>query len=189
MKRFCLFIALLMSVAMVSVAMGVQRVSQGEILNRKVNGAKATMYIIEGDCSLSGDMTLAAGSILKFEGGAINGYGTIKGSRLMIDAPKYQIFGENVNMSKGAIANGEVSAHWWGAVGDGVTYDCDAINRALQNAGTSCVVLDNLKYMTNETIVLGENQKLLCDGTIAYRGSGAAIELKNSYVDLDINEL
>ena len=189
MKRFCLFIALLMSVAMVSVAMGVQRVSQGEILNRKVNGTKATMYIIEGDCSLSGDVTLAAGSILKFEGGAINGYGTIKGSRLMIDAPKYQIFGKNVNMSKGAIANGEVSAHWWGAVGDGVTYDCDALNRALQNAGTSCVVLDNLKYMTNETIVLGENQKLRCDGTIAYRGSGAAIELKNSYVDLDINEL
>ena len=82
-----------------------------------------------------------------------------------------------------------MSAHWWGAKGDGVNYDCGAINRALQNAGTSWVVLDNLKYLTKETIVLGEYQKLRCDGVIDYRGDGAAIELIKSYVDLKINKL
>ena len=149
MKRISLFLLLLMGVAMISEAINVQRVSQGDVLNRKANSAIATMYIIEGDCSLSGDVTLAAGSILKFAGGALVGSGTIKGSRLMIDAPKYQIFGENINFEnnvdsqKSAIANGEVSAHWWGAQGDGYTYDCDAINRALKAAGTSWVVLDN----------------------------------------------
>lgn len=194
MKRISLFLLLLIGVAMMSKAINVQRVLQDEVFNNKIS-TELTMYIIEGDCSLSGDVSLAPGSILKFEGGMISGSGTIKGSRLMIDAPKYQIFGENVNFEnnvdakKGAIANGEVSAHWWGAVGDGVTEDCGAINRTLQNAGSSCVVLENLKYLTTETIELGENQKLRCDGTIAYRGSGAAIELKNSYVDLDINEL
>lgn len=168
-------------------AITVKRVSQGSF-NAAVEKGQ-TMYIIDGDCSLSGDVALAAGSILKFEGGALMGFGTIKGSRLMIDAPKYQIFGEKVNFDKGAIANGEVSAHWWGAKGDGAAYDCGAINRSLQNAGTSWVVLDNLRYLTNETIVLGENQKLRCDGIISYRGEGAAIELKEKFIEVDICEL
>lgn len=139
MKRLVIFIWLLCSIVLASNAMTVKRVSQGSF-NAAVEKGQA-MYIIEGDCSLSGDVTLASGSILKFEGGAFMGSGTIKGSRLMIDAPKYQIFGEKVNFDKGAIANGEVSAHWWGAKGDGVAYDCGAINRSLQNAGTSWVVL------------------------------------------------
>ena len=184
------FLTILMLLGVLHVnAINVQRVSQEDVLNRKANSAITTMYIIEGDCSLSGDVSLAPGSILKFEGGMISGSGTIKGSRLMIDAPKYQIFGEKVNFVKGAIANGEVSAHWWGAKGDGVNYDCGAINRALQNVGTSWVVLDNLKYLTNETIVLGEYQKLRCDGVISYRGNGAAIELTEKFIELDIREL
>ena len=189
------FLMALMSLCILQVnAINVKRVLQGDTLNDKVDTVQ-TMYIIEGDCSLSGDVALAAGSILKFEGGALVGSGTIKGSRLMIDAPKYQIFGENINFEnnvdslKSAIANGEVSAHWWGAKGDGKNYDCGAINRALRNAGSSWVVLDNLRYLTNETIVLGENQKLRCDGVLSYRGDGAAIELTEKYIELDIFEL
>lgn len=189
MNKLKYFVIVMLLCALQVNAMQMQRVSQGDVLNRKVDGANATMYIIEGDCSLSGDVTLSAGSILKFEGGVISGSGTIKGSRIMIDAPKYQIFGENVNFSKDAIANGEVSAHWWGAKGDGKNYDCGAINRALKAAGSSWVVLDNLKYLTNETLVLGENQKLRCDGIISYRGEGAAIELTEKYIELDIREL
>lgn len=167
-------------------AINVRRLSQGEVLNRKVDSAP-TIYVIDGECVLSGDVTLAAGSILKFEGGKVTGKGTIKGDRLMIDAPKYHIFGNNVNVK--GISNGEVSAHWWGAVGDGVNNDAPAITRALSNAGSSWVVLDNLKYLTEETIVLGEKQKLRCDGIIAYRGVGAAIELTEKYIELDVCEL
>ena len=194
MKRISLFLLLLIGVTMMSKAINVQRVLQDEVFNNKIS-TELTMYIIEGDCSLSGDVSLAPGSILKFEGGMISGSGTIKGSRLMIDAPKYQIFGEkvifenNIDAKKGAIANGEVSAHWWGAVGDGVTNDCGAIKRALNVAGSSWVVLDNLKYLTDKTIILGEGQKLRCDGILSYRGDGAAIELTKSYVDLKINKL
>ena len=85
---------------------------------------------------LTRDVALADGSVLKFEGGQINGKGTIKGNRIMIDAPRYRIFGDNVKIS--GIANGEVSAHWWGAVGDGIAYDCGAIKRALRDARLSC---------------------------------------------------
>ena len=179
---------LLMSVSTVFGAINVRRVPQGDVFNNKAD-IVPTMYIIEGDCSLSGDVTLPAGSILKFEGGMISGSGTIKGSCVMIEAPKYQIFGENVGFGKNTIGNGEVSAHWWGAKGDGKSYDCGAINRALKAAGSSWVVLDNLKYLTNETIVLGENQKLRCDGIISYRGEGTAIELTEKYIELDIREL
>ena len=160
------FLTILMLLGVLQVnAINVQRVLQDEVFNNKIS-TELTMYIIEGDCSLSGDVTLAAGSILKFEGGMINGYGTIKGSRLMIDAPKYQIFGENINFEnnvdsqKSAIANGEVSVHWWGAKGDGNSDDAPAINRALQNAGTSWVVLDNLKYKINSSLIHPFNDSL-----------------------------
>ena len=185
MKRLGFFIGLLCCIAIGTNAITVKRVSQGSF--NAVNGQ--AMYIITGECSLSSDVTLAAGSILKFEGGVINGTGKILGSRLMIDAPKYQIFGENVGFGKNAIGNGEVPAHWWGAKGDGVNYDCGAINRALRDAGSSWVVLDNLRYLTNETIVLGEGQKLRCDGILSYRGNGVAIELTEKNVELDIREL
>lgn len=169
-------------------AMPVKRVSQGDLFNNKVS-SEQTMYIIEGACSLSGNVTLAAGSILKFEGGKIDGRGVIKGERLQIEAPKYHIFGENVGFGEKVIANGEVSAHWWGAKGDGITYDCGAINRALKAAGSSWVVLDNLRYLTNETIILNKNQKLRCDGILAYRGKVAAIDLRDTNIEIDIYEL
>ena len=120
MKRISLFLLLLIGVAMMSKAINVQRVLQDEVFNNKMS-TELSMYIIEGDCSLSGDVELAAGSILKFEGGTIDAMPdtsfTIRGSNLIIGAPKYQIFGDSINVT--GIANSEVSAHWWGAVGDG----------------------------------------------------------------------
>lgn len=188
------FLTILMLLGVLHVnAINVQRVLQGDTLNNKVDSTVQTMYIIEGDCSLSGDVSLAPGSILKFEGGMINGPGTIKSLCLIIDAPKYQIFKENVSVS--GIANGEVSVHWWGAVGDGVTEDADAINRALKAAGTSWVVLDNLKYKIKAPITLNkEGQKLKCYGNISYNPSNpdssyAAIDLRASNIELDINKL
>ena len=188
------FLTILMLLGVLHVnAINVKRVIQGDTLNNKVDSTVQTMYIIEGDCSLSGDVTLAPGSILKFEGGMINGPGTIKSLRLIIDAPKYQIFKENVSVS--GIANGEVSVHWWGAVGDGETDDAKAINRSLQNAGTSWVVLDNLTYEIKAPITLNkEGQKLKCYGNISYNPSNpdssyAAIDLRASNIELDINKL
>lgn len=188
MMRKILIISALMilSLPMTVGAMNVKRVADNVVLNNVVD-SKPAIYVIEGDCMLSGDVSLAAGSVLKFEGGMIGGSGKIAGNRLMIDAPQYKIFGDNVRV--GGIANGEVSAHWWGALGDGITYDCTAINRALRDAGTSWVVLDNLRYMTSGTIVMSKNQRLKCAGILSYCGSGAAIDIQNTDVEIDIREL
>ena len=182
--KLCVAVAALL-VSFAVDAVTVKRISRGAFNDAVV--ATPTLYIIEGDCMLTHDVALADGSVLKFEGGQINGKGTIKGNRIMIDAPRYRIFGDNVKIN--GIANGEVSAHWWGAVGDGIAYDCGAIKRALRDAASSWVVLDNLKYLTNETIVLGRAQKLRCDGTLSYRGIGAAIELTDTDIEVDIREL
>ncbi len=186
--RKILIISILMalSLPMTVGAMNVKRVAANAVLNNEVD-SKPAIYVIDGDCMLSGDVSLAAGSVLKFEGGMIGGSGKITGNRLMIDAPRYKIFGDNVRIV--GIANGEVSAHWWGALGDGVTYDCTAINRALRDAGTSWVVLDNLHYLTNGTIVMSKNQRLKCAGILSYSGSGAAIDIQNTDVEIDIREL
>ena len=170
-----------------------QRVLQGDVF-AKSELTTPVMYVIEGDCTLESDVMLSKGSILRFVGGAIFAKEgercVISGENITIEAPKYQVFGENVSFNKGTIANGEVSAHWWGAIGDEVTDDAIAINRALDNAGTSWVVLDNLVYKIDNPIVLSEKgQKLRCYGTIKYIGSECAIELKESYLSLEINSL
>ena len=165
----------------------IQRVLQDETFNEKVVETP-TMYIIEGNCSLNDNVELEPGSILRFEGGMINGFGKISGTRLLIESSKYQIFGINVSVS--GLANGEVPVCWWGAKGDGVTDDTIAINKALDNAGTSWVVLDNMTYKINLPIVLDKNgQKLRCYGVIKYEGNGAAIDLKSQNVSLDIETL
>lgn len=146
------------------------------------------MYVFDGNCRLDKNVSLAAGTILKFEGGMISGNGNISGAWLIIDAPKYRIFGDGVTLD--GIGNGEISAHWFGAVGDGVNDDAPAINRALKCAGTSWVTLENLSYRTDNTIILNKSgQRFRCPGMILYSGSGAAVELKNTFLELDINEL
>ncbi len=187
MKRCYLFLTFAICVAIAGVAMPVKRVSQGEFFDEVADVSVATMYIIEGNCSLSGDVPLKSGSILKFEGGMIGGKGKITGAQMMIDAPKYRIFGDEVSVN--GIGNGEVSAHWWGAKGDGVTNDAPAINHAVKDAGTSWVVLENLRYMIDETIVLGRGQKLRCEGILSYRGADVAIDLRDTNVEIDIYEL
>ena len=193
-KMVLMVVALFLCVIYVE-AMNVKSVSEGNF-NSVADSNVKTMYIIEGNCSLSGDVTLAPGSILKFESGAISGIGTIKGSQLKIDAPKYQIFDVNINFEnnidsqKGAIANGEVSAHWWGAKEYSDLDDAIAINQALKAAGTSWVVLDNMTYKINTPIVLDKKgQKLRCNGVINYDGNEAAIDLKGQDVSLDIETL
>lgn len=176
-------------------AINVQRVLQGEMINNKVDTVP-TMYIIEGDCNIDGDVTLASGSILKFEGGVIKGSGKILGSQLMIEAPKYQIFEDvvvfenNINSNERALANGEVSAHWWGAKGDGIANDESGINQALHSAGTAWVVLDNLTYKIEGPIKLNKKgQKMRCYGTIKAENTSSAIELKNENQSLEINAI
>lgn len=186
-ERF--FVGILLINAVVdSYAIQFETISAGESFNKRTEGDSATLYTITGNCVLDGDVALAPGSMLKFEGGSITGSGSITAERLIVDALPYKIFGDSVAIS--GFGNDEVSAHWWGATGDGVTDDSFAVNRALQCAGTSWVVLENMTYRIDSTIILDKRgQRLRCHGIMTYSGSGAAVDLRNSYLELDINEL
>ncbi|MEE0975650.1 MAG: hypothetical protein UH853_08065 [Muribaculaceae bacterium] len=173
--------------------MNFEIINQGDNLESRFNGDPATFYVIKGDCTLSNSITIPTGSVLKFEGGRIinnqtNGLAvTLSGSRIIVDAPKTQIFGSGVKVT--GIANDEISAHWFGAQGDGVNDDSAAINTALQCAGKSWVVLENNTYLIKSSIVLQNNQRLRCCGTIKYDGEAEAIRVAGSHVILDIDEL
>ena len=92
--------------------MNFEIINQGDNLESRFNGDPATFYVIKGDCTLSNSITIPTGSVLKFEGGRIinnqtNGLEvTLSGSRIIVDAPKTQIFGSGVKVT--GIANDEI---------------------------------------------------------------------------------
>ena len=172
-------------------------ISQNEIFNNRICGDRKTIYIIKGNCILDGNVSIPNGSVLKFEfdssnvlnptRGFISGNGTISSNQVIIEAPKgIQIFGDNIDIQ--GVANDEISAHWFGAKGDGSTDDSNAIQKALNCSNSAFVVLENLTYKTESPIVITNKKRLRCKGTIL-SSADVAINLIGIDIDIDIREL
>lgn len=90
------------------------------------------IYIIKGDISFNNtSISLKKNCILRFEDGIIRN-GTLIGLHTIIDAPSYMQIFDNINII-GTWGNIEAYAEWWGAIGDGDTDDCLALNKAFQS--------------------------------------------------------
>lgn len=100
--------------------------------------------------------TVGSGSVVHFYmDGKCTGSGTLKLNNTQIEAPKKRIFDDTVNIA-GLMRCDAVYPEWFGAVGDGVTDDATAINKALYNAGHMPVVLTAEKYLVKSTVTMVE---------------------------------
>ena len=81
-----------------------------------------------------------------------------------------------------------ITPEMYGAKGDGVTDDSNAIQAAIDAAGSSNIVyLAKKTYCINNSLVFSHRQSIFrCEGTISYTGTDSAIIIARSQIKLEI---
>ena len=113
------------------------------------------MYVVRYDFVLGENITIPSGSVLEFDGGSINGSYTINGNNTGINTGFVKIFNTNVTLA-GRWNVVEAYPEWFGAVGDGVADDTNAIQSTIDSF--SMLYLLNKVYLVTDTITLPRNQ-------------------------------
>lgn len=124
------------------------------IINDAVYLAPDTTYKIPNGCQL---IFTGYGSLFSTGNGAIitNISNSESTEGVQIIAPKKQIFGDEITLSC-VLRNDAVYPEWFGAIGNGVDDDTNAIQKAVYSAGHTPVVLTAEQYLVSKTINLIE---------------------------------
>lgn len=127
------------------------RVLKANIPIAKQINSSNTIYVIQKDFTIEKTTTLVipANCILDFEGGSING-GKIKGNNTTIKASPVKIFSTETAL----VGSWNVVywyPEWFGAIGDGVTDDTEA----LQKLNGKSILLSNKTYLCSNLVFGG----------------------------------
>lgn len=93
---------------------------------------------------------------------------------------------ESAQLSAESIKELFVTPEMYGAAGDGITDDSDAINQAIQN-GNNIVMAKS--YFITSPIIINKKVDLLCSGKIIYNGANSAIIVTYSNCNINIKEI
>lgn len=124
-----------------------------------------TIYEVRYNFDLDGDtLTIPEGSVLKFNGGCFKN-GVLYGNNLNIVADGIKIF-ENVTLVGKWVCDNYLT-EWFGAVGDGITDDTQAIQDTINNVhnvgGGSVKFISESYMITHGKVTLQDNITLYSD--------------------------
>lgn len=127
-----------------------------------------TIYEIRYDFTLEKNITIPANCILKFNGGTISGEHIITGNNTGINAELFKIFNIDVTLA-GSWNISEIYPEWFGAKGDGVTDDAEAINKSinLQIENNLNVILSSKTYLVSPDIIIFKRHNVRLAGNNA----------------------
>ena len=125
------------------------------------------MYVVRYDFILGEDITVPANCILEFNGGSISGSYTITGNNTGINAGLVKVFNTNVTLA-GSWNVAEAYPEWFGAKGDSVTDDTNAISNLFK--------FNNVVFQKGKVYNVNEN-RFTIDHSININLNGATIKL------------
>lgn len=129
------------------------------------NDLENTVFVIQYDYTLGGNITIPAGCTLEFNGGSISGAYTITGNNTGIEAGLVKILNTDITLA-GTWSITEVYPEWFGAKSDGIIDCAPAINKIVSlNAINKKIVFSQGTYKVNSTINLVGKKSIHIIGT------------------------
>lgn len=143
--------------------------SSGNSLTQELITTKNTIYVIQNDYKLVGNITIPEGCSFEFDGGSIRGAYTITGINTIILAGEEEIFSPDIIIT-GTWNVMEVYPEWFGAKGDGLFDDAIAINKCFSFSSDKegrpiKVVLTKPKYYVGDIINFSGKSQVCIEGT------------------------